>query len=56
MAKRSISALPVGNPFPSIIFGKNVPRTNEQKIKTYQSKKDLYKTPLIKKLKMHVKK
>ena len=56
MTKRSISALPVGGPFPSITFGKDVPRTTEQKIKTYQSKKDFYKTPLIKKLKMHVKK
>ncbi len=31
MAKRSISKLPVGNPFPSIIFGKNVPGITEQK-------------------------
>jgi hypothetical protein len=54
--KRSISRLPVGDPFPSIVFGKNVPRITEQKIKTYQSKNDFYKTPLIKKLKMHVKK
>jgi hypothetical protein len=54
--KRSISKLPVGNPFPSIMFGKNVPRITEHRIKNYESQKDFYKTPLIKKLKMHVKK
>lgn len=32
MAKRSISLLPVGNLFPSIIFGKNVPRTKNQNL------------------------
>lgn len=56
MAKRSISALPIGDPFPSIIFDKNVPRITEQKIKNYETKKDFYKKPLTKKLKIHVKK